>query len=78
MQNSKTRQSYFDFIISYLQLKYFDYYFEVVLVWTNNDQSDFNYPNQLWRYSKLGAPTEPNSSPSGSYSASDFGSISVS
>jgi hypothetical protein len=55
-----------------------DYYFEVVLVWTNNDQSDFNYPNQLWRYSKLGAPTEPNSSPSGSYSAGEFGSISVS
>jgi hypothetical protein len=56
----------------------FSNYFEVVLVWTNNDQNDFNYPNQLWRYSKLGAPTEPNSIPSGSYSGGDFGSISVS
>jgi len=55
-----------------------DYQFEVVLLWTNNNQSDFNYPNQLWRYSKLGAPTEPNSSPSGSYSGGEFGSISVS
>jgi hypothetical protein len=54
------------------------YYFEIVIVWTNNDPNDFYYPNQLWRYSKLGAPTEPNSSPSGNYSGGEFGEIAVS
>jgi uncharacterized integral membrane protein len=55
-----------------------EYYFLITLIWINNDQGDFNYPNQVWQFTKLGPPTEPNSSPLGSYSAGEFGSISVS
>ena len=53
--------------------------FEVIYYWQNlENPDDFYYPNQQWTFRKNGPPTEPNSSPSGSYSAGHFGSISVS
>ena len=53
--------------------------FEVIYYWQNlENPDDFYYPNQQWTFRKNGPPTEPNSSPSGSYSGGEFGSISVS
>jgi len=53
--------------------------FEVIYYWQNlENPDDFYYPNQQRTFRKNGPPTEPNSSPSGSYSGGDFGSILVS